>query len=64
MLFGQAGRKSLKVWGDGSPYREFLYAGDVARACLELLGKEGELPQRVIVSGKRRNPDYRVGGHR
>ena len=44
--------KPLKVWGDGSPYREFLYASDVARACLELLGKEGALPQRVIVSGQ------------
>jgi len=45
--------KSLKVWGDGSPYREFLYAEDVGRACLELLGKKGELPQRVIVSGQK-----------
>jgi len=43
----------LQVWGDGTPYREFLYAKDVARACIELLELDGELPQRVIVSGER-----------
>ena len=42
----------LQVWGDGTPYREFLYAQDVARACIELLDRPGELPQRVIVSGE------------
>ena len=44
---------TLQVWGDGTPYREFLYAKDVARACVELLELDGELPQRVIVSGER-----------
>lgn len=44
--------KPLQVWGDGTPYREFLYAEDVARACVELLKLDKELPQRVIVSGK------------
>lgn len=43
---------SLEVWGDGSAYREFLYAQDVARVCLELLGEHVELPRRVIVSGQ------------
>jgi GDP-L-fucose synthase len=42
----------LQVWGDGTPYREFLYATDVARACVELLKIDKELPQRVIVSGE------------
>ena len=42
----------LEVWGDGTPYREFLYSVDVAAACLELLKKEGELPKRLIVSGQ------------
>ena len=42
----------LDVWGDGSPYREFLYAKDVATACIELLQTSGKLPQRVIVSGE------------
>ena len=43
----------LQVWGDGTPYREFLYAKDVARACIELLRIDEELPQRVIVSGEK-----------
>ena len=43
----------LDVWGDGSPYREFLYAKDIARACIELLLRPGELPQKVIVSGEK-----------
>jgi len=42
----------LPVWGDGQPRREFLYAGDVARVCMELLEYDGELPQRLIVSGE------------
>tara|TARA_R110000796_G_scaffold67777_6_gene155607 strand:+ start:11599 stop:12528 length:930 start_codon:yes stop_codon:yes gene_type:complete len=41
---------SLEVWGDGTPTREFLYAQDVARACVELFEKES-LPQKIIVSG-------------
>ena len=43
----------LEVWGDGSPYREFLHSSDVARACIELLKMDGELPRRIIVSGER-----------
>ena len=43
----------LQVWGDGTPYREFLYAKDVAKACMELIELPGILPQRVIVSGER-----------
>ena len=43
----------LEVWGDGLAYREFLYAEDVAKACIELLGSTAELPRRVIVSGKK-----------
>ncbi len=27
----------VEIWGDGSPLREFLYVGDLARACLVLL---------------------------
>ena len=41
----------LEVWGDGTPTREFLYAKDVARACIELLKKD-KLPQKIIVSGQ------------
>jgi len=43
---------ALQVWGDGSPYREFLYSKDVARACLDLIESKSKLPKRVIVSGK------------
>lgn len=43
----------LEVWGDGTPYREFLYAEDVARVCVHLLEDQIELPRRVIVSGQK-----------
>lgn len=42
----------FEVWGDGSATREFLYAKDVAKVCIELLSKE-ELPQRLIVSAEK-----------
>jgi len=41
----------LKVWGDGTPYREFIYSKDVAKICLELLNDNIELPNKVIVAG-------------
>ena len=44
---------SLEVWGDGTPYREFLYAKDVAQACVRLLHDDIQLPRRIIVSGCR-----------
>jgi GDP-L-fucose synthase len=31
------GSKSVNIWGDGSPLREFLHVEDLARACLLLL---------------------------
>lgn len=31
--------KEVEIWGDGSPLREFLYVGDLARACLVLLNQ-------------------------
>ncbi len=39
----------LRVWGDGSPLREFLYADDLAKVLLRLLDLD-EVPQRLIVS--------------
>ena len=42
----------LEVWGDGTPYREFLYSQDVATACMQLLERKDPLPRRVIVSGQ------------
>jgi len=44
---------SLEVWGDGSPYREFLSSRDIARVCIELLKSNKQLPQRIIVSGEK-----------
>ncbi len=29
---------SVTLWGDGSPFREFLYSDDMAKACIHLLG--------------------------
>ena len=47
------GGSEFQVWGSGAPQREFLYAGDVARVCMDLLEYDGELPQRLIVSGQK-----------
>ena len=33
----QSGAKQVVVWGSGAPRREFLYSGDLARACVFLL---------------------------
>jgi len=41
---------NFTVWGDGSALREFLYAKDVSKICVELLAKD--LPDRLIVSGE------------
>lgn len=40
---------TLKVWGDGSSQREFIYSQDAARIIFKLL--EMEVPKRLIVSG-------------
>ncbi len=42
---------NVKCWGDGSPLREFIYAEDLAKICLELLQKD-EMPQRLIIPGQ------------
>jgi len=42
----------FEVWGSGEATREFLYAQDVGRICLELLSRE-ELPHRLIVSAEK-----------
>src|SRR6185369_16863946 len=34
-----AGAESVTCWGTGQPFREFLYADDLARACVFLLEK-------------------------
>lgn len=44
----------LSVWGTGKAKREFLYAKDISRVCIELF--ERDLPQRLIVSGEEEIP--------
>jgi GDP-L-fucose synthase len=39
------------VWGNGEPYREFIYSKDISKLCLELIKKE-KLPPRIIMSGE------------
>jgi GDP-L-fucose synthase len=31
------GKQEVEIWGDGTPLREFLYADDLASACLFLM---------------------------
>jgi len=42
----------FEVWGTGKARREFLYAEDVARVCLDLLDVD-KIPTKLIVSGER-----------
>lgn len=45
---GQTDQKAVKLWGTGSPRREFLYVDDLADACLFLLENyDDELPINV-----------------
>ncbi len=37
-----SGARSVTCWGTGSPFREFLYADDMARACVFLMQKYSE----------------------
>lgn len=41
----------FEVWGDGTPYREFIYARDLAAICLQLADSKKPLPIRLVVSG-------------
>lgn len=40
---------SFDVWGSGMPKREFLFADDLADACVFLMNYEGELPYWINV---------------
>jgi len=44
--------KEVEIWGDGSPLREFLYVGDLARACLVLLNRYDDSVAINIGSGQ------------
>lgn len=45
-------RTEVEIWGDGSPKREFIYSQDLAKICLDLLSKDEEMPQRLIIPGQ------------
>ena len=42
---------NLEVWGDGKSLREFIYAEDLAKILIEILGKD-QIPERLTVAGK------------
>ncbi len=46
-------KKPLQVWGNGCALREFLFAEDLAKVCIELFKREGDLPLSLLVSGER-----------
>lgn len=48
------------AWGSGKPLREFIYAGDVARVCLELIDKELDEPL-IVSNGRETSIEHLVG---
>jgi GDP-L-fucose synthase len=48
----QRGDAQLKLWGTGTPLREFLHADDVAQACLVLMDRYSEAGHINIGSGE------------
>lgn len=38
LVNGTAGRAGVRLWGSGSPFREFLHVDDMADACLFVMG--------------------------
>ena len=46
------GKKSVTCWGDGSPYREFLYVDDLADACVFLMNSYSGNETVNVGSGK------------
>ena len=47
----------FEVWGTGIAKREFCYAADLAKICVELLKKEQDIPDLLIVSD---NKEYSI----
>ena len=44
--------KSVSIWGDGTPLREFLYVEDLARACIVLMDRYDNLVAINVGSGE------------
>jgi GDP-L-fucose synthase len=42
------GHRAITVWGTGTPRREFLYSGDLAEACIFLLGLPDSVYQSLL----------------
>src|SRR3989344_3683499 len=42
----------LKVWGNGTPKREFIYSEDLARIIFKIIELE-EIPERILISNDR-----------
>jgi len=40
----------FKIWGNGEPYREFMYVGDLARIIEQINIHNGKLPTKMIIS--------------
>ncbi len=51
-ILKQHGRSSVTVWGTGTPLREFLYADDLAEACVFLMKNYNDLQFVNIGTGK------------
>jgi len=53
-----AGEPTLKVWGSGTPRREFLYSDDMATACVHLMGlPDANFDALLGVAERGGNPD-------
>lgn len=42
----------FSIWGDGQSLREFMYIDDAAKCCLDLFNLD-EMPQRLLITGKK-----------
>jgi len=45
-----SGAAAVTLWGSGSPYREFLYSDDLARACVHLLNLDENAYSKALGS--------------
>jgi GDP-L-fucose synthase len=54
------GGRSVILWGDGSPYREFMYSDDMAMACVHMMQLENEKLSQ-LTAGTAQPPLVNVG---
>ena len=56
---GRVGEKkvTVSVWGTGTPYREFMYSEDMARACIYLMEKVS-VKDIIKLHMEAKGPDY------